>query len=124
MSVLRQVCYILSKNYWHRSAGTQQRLVIIRTLFNRTELSNGRTGARGQVKLGNWLIACICESTGWFNKAKITVGNKTPAVISPTPEFLAIKDQVIANSELFSPEALPMLIEPNDWSPQHDGGSF
>ena len=35
---------------------------------------------------------------------------------------MAIKDQVIANSELFSPEALPMLIEPNDWDPEREGG--
>jgi DNA-directed RNA polymerase len=35
---------------------------------------------------------------------------------------MAIKDQVISNSELFSPEALPMLIEPNDWEPEREGG--
>ena len=113
----------IKKNYWHRSAGTQQRLVIIRTLFNRTDVAKwSNWGQDVRVKLGNWLIACICESTGWFEKAKTRESNKTPFVISPTPAFLAIKDQVIANSELFSPEALPMLIEPNDWSPQHDGG--
>ncbi len=42
--------------------------------------------------------------------------------MTPTPEFLAIKEQVIANSELFSPEAWPMLIEPNDWEPGRSGG--
>ena len=43
-------------------------------------------------------------------------------LITPTPAFLAIKDEVIANSELFSPEAWPMLIEPNDWDTNHCGG--
>jgi len=115
--------HTIKKNYWHRSAGTQQRLVIIRTLFNRSDAAKwGNWGQDVRVKLGNWLISCICEATGWFERAQIRIGNKTPNIISPTPAFLTIKDQVIANSELFSPEALPMLIEPNDWSPQHDGG--
>jgi DNA-directed RNA polymerase len=35
---------------------------------------------------------------------------------------LKIKDEVMANAELFSPEAWPMLIEPNDWTPQQPGG--
>ena len=40
----------------------------------------------------------------------------------PTPEFMAIKDQVMYNAELFSPLAWPMLIEPNDWTPEKPGG--
>ena len=115
--------HTIKKNYWHRSAGTQQRLVIIRTLFNRTDVAKwSNWGQDVRVKLGNWLIACICESTGWFQRIKTTQGRPYQNIVSPTPAFLAIKDQVIANSELFSPEALPMLIEPNDWSPQHEGG--
>ena len=39
----------------------------------------------------------------------------------PTPEFLAIKDQVIKDSELFAPLAWPMLIEPNDWGEKPGG---
>jgi DNA-directed RNA polymerase len=113
----------IKKNYWHRSAGTQQRLVVIRTLFNRTEIPKwSNWGQDVRVKLGNWLISCISHSTGWFAPVKIRDGTKTPHIVAPTPGFLAIKAQVIANSELFSPEALPMLIEPNDWSPEHSGG--
>jgi hypothetical protein len=55
-----------------------------------------------RVKLGNWLIACVCESTGWFTRVKTTQGKPLQNIVAPTPEFLAIKDQVIANSELFS----------------------
>ena len=113
----------IKKNYWHRSAGTQQRLVVVRTLINRTEVERWKPWSHDvRIRLGTWLVDCICKSTGWFTKAKIREGNKTPNVVSPTPAFLLIKDQVIAQSELFSPEALPMLIEPNDWSPQHEGG--
>ena len=115
--------HTIKKNYWHKSCGTHQKLVVVRTLINRTEVEQWKNwGSVNRVKLGNWLIACVCEATGWFEKSKTKDGMKTPFVVSPTPAFLAIKDQVITNSELFSPEALPMLIEPNDWSPQHEGG--
>ena len=33
-----------------------------------------------------------------------------------------IKDEVMANAELFSPLAWPMLIEPKDWKPDSPGG--
>ena len=35
---------------------------------------------------------------------------------------MIIKDQVMATAELFSPIAWPMLIEPNDWSNESQGG--
>ena len=50
------------------------------------------------------------------------VGRKRDNYIIPTPEFMAIKDEVMANAELFSPIAYPMLIEPNDWDHGRAGG--
>ena len=115
--------HTIKKNYWHRSAGTQQRLVVVRTLFNRSEVPKwDNWGSIVRVKLGNWLISCVCESTGWFTRVKTSQGRPLRYIVAPTPEFMVIKDQVIANSELFSPEALPMLIEPNDWDPEREGG--
>ena len=35
---------------------------------------------------------------------------------------MEIKDEVMANAEMFSPLAWPMLIEPNDWEPHRAGG--
>jgi DNA-directed RNA polymerase len=79
-------------------------------------------GQKNRVKLGTWLLDCVMYSSGWFEKVKSYDNNKTPHVVVPTPEFLQIKEEVMANAELFSPEAWPMLVEPNDWSPQHPGG--
>ena len=115
--------HTLKKNYWHKSCGTTQKVTIIQTLMNRYDVKKWQNwGARNRVKLGTWLLECVMYSSGWFTKVKITEGHKTPFIVSPTPEFLKIKDEVMANAELFSPEAWPMLIEPNDWSPQHPGG--
>ena len=113
----------LKKNYWHASIGTHQKLVVIRTMMNRCNVKPWNTWDRNlKVKLGSWLLDCIMSTSGWFMKSHIRFGRKTKVVILPTPEFLEIKDQVIATSELFSPEAWPMLIEPNDWTNERAGG--
>ena len=105
--------HTIKKNYWHRSCGTQQRITLTQTLMNRYEVTPWvNWGSKLRVKLGAWLLDCLCKSSGWFTITKIKVGNKTPAIVVPTSEFLSIKEQVIANSELFSPEAWPMLVEP------------
>ena len=113
----------LKENYWHEAIGTHQKVVVIRTMMNRCNVEPWPAWNRNlRVKLGGWLLDCIMETSGWFFKHNQRVGNKTKVVVLPTPEFLEIKDQVIKDSELFSPEAWPMLIEPNDWSNDRCGG--
>jgi DNA-directed RNA polymerase len=113
----------LKKNYWHRSCGTHQKLVIIRTLMNRYEVKPWETwGRANRVKLGGWLLDCIISSSNWFTRLMKQEGRKRVNYIVPTPEFLEIKEQVIKDSELFAPLAWPMLIEPNDWTNDRPGG--
>ena len=114
---------VIKENYWHESIGTHQKVVVVRTMMNRCEVEPWPTWNRTlRVKLGGWLLEQIMQASGWFFKSTVRVGNKTKVVVLPTPEFLEIKDQVIAESELFSPEAWPMIIEPNDWDDTRCGG--
>ena len=114
---------VLKDNYWHRSIGTHQKLVVIRTLMNRYKVKQWSSWNRPtRIKLGGWLLDCIMESSGWFMKNIQQEGRKTVQYIIPTPEFLEIKDQVMRDAELFSPLAWPMLIEPNDWEHGRQGG--
>ena len=115
--------HTLKDNYWHKSCGTQQKVVIIQTLMNRygIEAWNSWT-TTNKIKLGGWLLDCIMESSGWFFRGTKRQGHKTIMVVYPTPDFLTIKDEVIAKSEMYSPLSLPMLIEPNDWSNENAGG--
>jgi len=116
---------ILKENYWHKASGTNQKIVVIQTLMNRYDVKQWKTwGAVRRVKLGGWLLGCVLKTSGWFEKDVKLIGNKGINIIVPTPEFLEIKDEVMANAELFSPLAWPMLIVPNDWSndPRKPGG--
>ena len=124
--------HTLKKNYWHRSIGTTQKIVVIQTLMNRYNVPPWDSWLRtNRIKLGTWLLDCIMVASGatednqmggWFFKDFRQEGKKTNNYILPTPEFLEIKDQVIKDSELWAALTWPMLIEPNDWSPERKGG--
>ena len=114
---------VLKQNYWHNSCGTQQKMVIIKTLMNRYDVKQWEAWGRpNRVKLGGWLLDCIMETSHWFTKELEFRGRKKHQAIVPTPEFMSIKDEIMFNAELFSPLAYPMLIEPNDWTNERKGG--
>ena len=114
---------VLKENYWHRAIGTHQKLVVIKTLMNRYNIRQWTAWNRSiRTKLGAWLLDCIMESSGWFYKFRERQGRKTSVYITPTPEFLDIKDEVMATAELFSPLAWPMIVEPRDWTNECAGG--
>ena len=114
----------LKKSYWHSACGTHQKLVVIRTMMNRCEVPPWQTWlAADRVKLGAWLLECLMSTSGWFMRVTEKRSVKdTACYIRPTPEFLSIKDQVMAQAELFSPCAWPMLIPPNPWTAEKKGG--
>ena len=44
---------VLKENYWHKSCGTQQKIVVIQTLMNRYEVEPwAKWGRANRVKLG------------------------------------------------------------------------
>jgi DNA-directed RNA polymerase len=81
-------------------------------------------GRSNRVKLGAWLLDCVCRASGWFTLEMRQEGKKRQNYVVPTPEFMVIKDQVMATAELFSPIAWPMIVEPNDWQPDGTGGGY
>ena len=115
--------HVLKENYWHNSCGTKQRVVVIKTLMKRYNVKQWDSWGRAlRVRIGGWLLNCVIESTQWFEKLTIQNSRKKSTLIVPTAEFLQIKDEVMANAELFAPLAWPMLVPPNDWSNEHRGG--
>ena len=113
--------HTIKKNYWHSSCGTQQRFVTVRTMMNRNKIHWDSWGRANRVKLGGWLIDCVCTASGWFTKETIQLGKKRKAHIVPTAAFMDIKDEVMANAAEFSAVPLPMLVPPKDWTDEPGG---
>ena len=79
-------------------------------------------GRANRIKLGGWLLDCVCDASGWFDKDTRQKGRKRETYIVPTKVFEDQKEQIMGTAELFSPCAWPMLVEPNDWSNERAGG--
>ena len=70
--------HTLKENYWHRSIGTHQKVKVITTLMNKPTCRIGRHGdALIAFDLGTWLLDCICNASGWFDKEIASEGRKT-----------------------------------------------
>jgi DNA-directed RNA polymerase len=95
---------------------------VIQTLMNRYDVEPwDKWGRSNRVKLGAWLLDCIMDTSKWFYKDMRQEGRRRVNYVMPTAEFMAIKDKVMQDSELFAPLAWPMLIEPNDWGEKPGG---
>lgn len=124
-STVPGLLHTLQKNYWHKSCGTDQKVTIIKTLMKRYDVDIWKPwGAANRVRLGGWLLECICQASGWFTLETRQKGHKRVNYVVPTPQFMAIKDEVMDTAELFSPLAWPMIVEPNDWQPDGTGGGY
>jgi len=69
---------VIKEKYWHKSCGTQQKLTLTRTLMNRYEVPEWNSwGRANRIKLGAWLLDCIMQASGWFEK--LTVQERSQA---------------------------------------------
>ena len=113
----------LKNNYWHKATGTDYKVKKIQTLMNRYEVAPWDAWGRARsVLIGGWLLDCFVEESGWFEKQIKYEGRNKNTYVVPTPEYLASKDQLLKDAEEFAPLSYPMLIEPNPWTPEQNGG--
>ena len=112
----------IKKNYWHRSCGTQQKLVDVRTMMNRAGIKWSAWPRQTRIRLGNVLVDALLGCCNWFEPLTQREGNKTRVYLVPTALFSDLKDKILAQAELFSAECRPMLIPPKDWTHESAGG--
>ena len=115
----------LKKNYWHQAKGTEYKRKSMQTLMSKHEIDQWKAWNRiEKIKVGTWFLDCLLASSGWFERNVFMHRNKKQQFLVPTEKFLKNKEEIIRLAELFSPLAWPMLIEPRDWSPMHEGGYY
>jgi len=113
--------YIQDK-YFHESCGTQQKMAIANLIFNRHDIQWDSWSIKTRAALGGWCLDRVMTETGWFMKHTEQTGKRSVCRLIPTPKFVEIREQLIANAEMFSGIPWPMLVEPNDWTNHRMGG--
>ena len=115
----------LKKNYWHQAKGTEYKRKCIQTLMHKQNITPWvRWDKTTKVKVGTFLMDCLMEVSGWFERDLIIKGRKRYAVLNPTELLIKQHAQIMRMAELFSPLAKPMLIPPRNWNPLQDGGYY
>ena len=115
----------LKKNYWHQAKGTEYKRKCIQTLMHKTQISPWvGWDTKTKVKVGVFLLDCLCEVSGWFERDLLRQGRKTYTVLSPSSLLIKHHDEIMQMAELFSPLAKPMLIPPRNWHALQDGGYY
>ena len=115
----------LKKNYWHQAKGTEYKRKCIQTLMHKTNISPWvHWDKRTKVKVGTFLMDCLMEVSGWFERDLIVKGRKRYAIFKPTELLIKQHDEIMRMAELFSPLAKPMLIPPRNWYALQDGGYY
>ncbi len=115
----------LKKNYWHQAKGTEYKRKCIQTLMHKQNITPWiRWDKTTKVKVGTFLMDCLMEVSGWFERDLMNKGRKRYAVLNPTELLIQHHDQIMRMAELFSPLAKPMSIPPRNWNPLQDGGYY
>ena len=115
----------LKKNYWHQAKGTEYKRKCIQTLMHKQNITPWiRWDTATKVKVGTFLMDCLMEVSGWFERDLRRKGRKTVAVFIPSELLIKQHADIMRMAELFSPLAKPMCIPPRNWNPLQDGGYY
>ena len=92
--------HTLKENYWHRSIGTHQKVKVITTLMNKADVPHWQAwGRANRIRLGTWLLDCVCNASGWFDKEMRQNGRKRETYIVPTKVFMDQKEQIMTTHD-------------------------
>jgi len=112
------------KKYWHSAAGTANKQKLMQIKINRVVETNWVSWPQPlKVRIGGWFLNQVLMVSNWFEVIPFQyTRTKKISRLIPTPEFLAIKGELMAQAENWSTLRWPMLVEPNDWAVDRVGG--
>ena len=97
----------LKENYWHNPSALKKWLSY-RHWWIDVMLIIGNLGRANRIRLGGWLLDCICQSSNWF-MTDMRREEKRRLYATDLPEFMHQRPGH-GNGWLFSPIAWPMLL--------------
>lgn len=111
------------KKYWHSAAGTWQKAKVAQLVMNQCSVS-WKTWPQGlKVRLGGWLLDKLMSCCNLVTINNVVIkSKKTLGLVLPSEELLSMRESIIRQAVENSGYNWPMLIEPNDWSPDQTGG--
>jgi DNA-directed RNA polymerase len=111
------------KRHFKHTTGTQQKAYNFSRYMKLKGVKWDNWARPDQFKVGAWLLDCIAQATQWLAPKLIQRSSrKREKVIVFSPEFLALKTQLLETAESFAVCQWPMLCEPNDWDGEQERG--
>ena len=120
----KEVYDYVTRKYWNSTTGTEQKFSVMRLMMNRREIQWDNWPRPSLSKVGNWVVRCVCDVTGWFQIVMKHRLKKKVNFLEPSEIFYLHKAEVLKVAELFTPASWPMVSEPNDWTSTSKGGYY
>ena len=113
----------LNRVYFHEACGTQQKETIASQKFGERDIRWDRWPTKTKISLGRWGLVSLIETTGWFeiSKKRSSIKRHIYRVV-PTDLFKSKREELIKSAELFAGIPWPMLITPDEWDYDVNGG--
>ena len=104
------------RSHFKHTTGTRQKAYNFSLYMKRKGIHWDGWSRIEKFKVGAWLVDCLAQATSWLAPKLIQRSSrKREKVIVFSPEFLALKLQILEQAESFAVCQWPMLCEPNDW---------
>lgn len=109
--------------HFKHTTGTRQKAYNFSLYMKRKGIKWDNWSRVEKFKVGAYLVDCLAQATGWLAPKLIQrTSRRREKIIVFSPEFLAIKQQLLERAEHFAACQWPMLCEPNDWDGESERG--
>jgi len=113
----------INRVYFHEACGTQQKQTIASQKFGERDIRWPSWPLKTKISLGRWGFSLLMDTTGWFTVDKKRKSKKKYDYrVVPTDLFKSKREQLIKSAELFAGIPWPMLVTPDEWDYDENGG--